>query len=74
MDSLSLSQQLGQTLRARREALGYSQDRFADRIGMHRAYFAAIERGEKNITLATLQRLASGLDTRMSGLLEESGL
>jgi transcriptional regulator with XRE-family HTH domain len=74
MDSLSLSQRLGQTLRARREALGYSQDRFADRIDMHRAYFAAIERGEKNITLSTLQRLAAGLSTRMSALLEESGL
>ena len=74
MDSLSLPQQLGQTVRARREALGYSQDRFADHINMHRAYFAAIERGEKNITLNTLQRLASGLDTRISTLLEQSGL
>jgi transcriptional regulator with XRE-family HTH domain len=74
MDSLSLPQRLGQTLRAKREALGYSQDRFADHIDMHRAYFAAIERGEKNITLNTLQRLATGLDTTLSSLLSESGL
>ena len=43
---------LGQAIRTRRLAIKLSQDDFADRIHMHRAYYSAIERGEKNITLA----------------------
>ena len=39
--------QLGQAIRARRLAIALSQDDFADRIHMHRAYYSAIERGEK---------------------------
>ena len=62
MDS-SLLARLGQAFRKRREALGYSQESFADHIGMHRTYYSAIERGEKNLQIDTLQRLAVGLET-----------
>ncbi|MCK9366593.1 MAG: helix-turn-helix domain-containing protein [Metallibacterium scheffleri] len=60
---------LGQAIRARRLAIQLSQDDFADRIHMHRAYYSAIERGEKNVTLATLHRVAKGLGVTMSSLL-----
>lgn len=59
----SLPQRLGRALRKRREALGYSQESFADHIRMHRTYYSAIERGEKNLQLDTLERIASGLDS-----------
>jgi transcriptional regulator with XRE-family HTH domain len=36
---------------------------------MHRAYYSAIERGEKNITLGTLHRIAQGFSVSMSQLL-----
>ncbi|MEZ5464519.1 MAG: helix-turn-helix transcriptional regulator [Lysobacteraceae bacterium] len=36
---------LGAAIRGRRTALGFSRDTFADEIGMHRAYYSAIERG-----------------------------
>lgn len=68
-----LATTLGNTLRGRRRSLGLSQDDFADRIHMHRAYYSAIERGEKNITLATLHRIATGLQVRMSTLLADVG-
>ena len=64
---------LGRAVRARREAAGVSQDQFADRIDMHRAYYAAIERGEKNVTLPTLKRVAEGLRVPMSELLRDTG-
>jgi transcriptional regulator with XRE-family HTH domain len=67
----SLAEHVGGAIRARREASGLSQDRFADRIGMHRAYYAAIERGEKNITLPTLKRVADGLGVRMATILAD---
>ncbi|MCB1567043.1 MAG: helix-turn-helix transcriptional regulator [Xanthomonadales bacterium] len=61
MDAQQTIAAVGQEIRKRRTALGLSQDRFADSIGMHRAYFAAIERGEKNVTITTLVRVADGL-------------
>jgi transcriptional regulator with XRE-family HTH domain len=69
----SLTVKLGQSLRAQRRAIGLSQDDFADRINMHRAYYSAIERGEKNITLTTLHRVAKGLGVSMSNLLKDVG-
>ena len=71
MKKNSLAVQIGRAIRARREATGLSQDRFADHIEMHRAYYSAIERGEKNVTLPTLQRVTRGLGIRMSDLLQD---
>jgi transcriptional regulator with XRE-family HTH domain len=67
----SIALQLGKTLRARRQGAGMSQDDFADHIGMHRAYYAAIERGEKNVTLKTLKRISEGLDATMAEILQD---
>lgn len=58
----TLPQLLGRAFRKRREALGFSQESFADEIGMHRTYYSAIERGEKNLQLDTLQKVCQGLD------------
>jgi transcriptional regulator with XRE-family HTH domain len=73
MAKQSVAIQVGRALRARREAAGLSQDQFADHIDMHRAYYAAIERGEKNITLTTLKRLTDGLRVAMSDVLRDAG-
>lgn len=67
-------QRLGNALRERRSALGYSQESFADKIEMHRAYYSAIERGEKNLTLGLLLRVAAGLGVKLSVLMAEASL
>ena len=74
MDKVTLQTKLGTAVRERRQALEYSQDTFADAIGMHRAYYSAIERGERNVTLATLARVAEGLDVRIAELMAEAKL
>jgi transcriptional regulator with XRE-family HTH domain len=74
MDKVTLQTKLGTAVRERRQALEYSQDTFADAIGMHRAYYSAIERGERNVTLATLARVAEGLDMRIAELMAEAEL
>lgn len=61
-------------MRKLRAALELSQDKFADTIGMHRAYYASIERGERNVTLWTLWRVAQGLGVKPSELLAEANL
>lgn len=74
MDEVTLQQKLGAVIRSRRTALGFSQDTFADEIGMHRAYYSAIERGERNLTLQTLWRVAQGLQAKLAELMREAGL
>lgn len=66
-----LMQRLGKSLRSHREAAGYSQESFADKIGMHRTYYSAIERGEKNLQIDTLQRICDGLSARMCDVLKD---
>lgn len=65
MATTGFLKRLGKAIRARREAAGYSQEGFADAIGMHRTYYSAIERGEKNLQLDTLARVCKGLGCRI---------
>lgn len=65
---------VGKAIRARRQALGLSQDQFADKIGMHRAYFGALERGKWNITLQTMIKVAGGLEVSAGTLLKDAKL
>ncbi|WP_028008059.1 helix-turn-helix domain-containing protein [Solimonas flava] len=68
----TIEQALGSAIRRRRIALGYSQETFADEIGMHRTYYSAIERGEKNLQLNTLRRVCEGLGVSASQLMREA--
>lgn len=56
-------QRLGNNLRAIRLARGLSQEEFAEVLGYHRTYIGGLERGERNVTLLTLARLADELGT-----------
>lgn len=60
---------IGQAVRARRLALGVSQEEMADRIGVHRTYYSSVERGAYNITVTVLFRLAVGLECEPGDLL-----
>jgi transcriptional regulator with XRE-family HTH domain len=67
-----LQKQLGARIRRLRERKAYTQESFADRVGLHRNFMGAVERGQQNLTLKSLQLIARGLGTTMSKLL--SGL
>ncbi len=69
-----LIHRLGIAIRLRRCRAGYSQERFADRIGMHRSYYSAIERGEKNLQIDTLQRVCDGLEIPVWEILLDADL
>lgn len=60
----NLQKTLGRNLRAYRQAKGLSQEAFADTIGVHRTYMGGVERGERNLTLKSVERIAQrlGLD------------
>jgi transcriptional regulator with XRE-family HTH domain len=59
---------LGTELQSLREERGLSQERLAERCHVHRNYVGGIERGERNPTLEVLERLARGLELRVSEL------
>ena len=51
--------------------MGLSQEVFADHCGIHRTYVGAIERGERNITLETLARVAAAAAIKPQALLND---
>ncbi|MYD95281.1 MAG: helix-turn-helix transcriptional regulator [Chloroflexi bacterium] len=62
----------GDRMRMLRHRLGFSQDEFALRSGLHRTYIGAVERGECNITLVNVARIAETLEVPPAALLEET--
>jgi len=65
MKRASLQVRISEVVRRHREQGEYTQEGFADHIKMHRAYYGAIERGQKNLQLTTLKRVCDGLDVAM---------
>ena len=65
-----LNRVLAMNLRRLRLEMGLSQEEFAERCGLHRTYVGAIERGERNVTLKTLDALADGLGATAIDLLK----
>jgi transcriptional regulator with XRE-family HTH domain len=68
-----LQRRLGRNLRSLRRAKGLSQEAFADVLRIHRTYVGGLERGERNITLKTVERIAGALGVDASDLLAETG-
>jgi transcriptional regulator with XRE-family HTH domain len=65
-----LQRAVGCNLRAYREEQGLSQEAFADTLGVHRTYMGGVERGERNLTLKSLERIAERLSLDPLSLLQ----
>jgi transcriptional regulator with XRE-family HTH domain len=68
----ALQQQLGRTIRRLRLEAGYSQESFADECEVHRTYMGTVERGETNISLKNIERIARELGLAAGELLTEA--
>ena len=64
-----LQRRVGTNMRAIRDAKGLSQEAFADMLGVHRTYMGGLERGERNLTLKTVERLAERLEVDVEMLI-----
>jgi len=62
---------VGRRLRAQRETLGLSQEAMAERLGYHRTFLGSVERGERNLTLASVEQLAASLGVAPLDLLQD---
>lgn len=58
-------------VRRRRLALGLSQESLAELAGVHRTYVGMLERGEKNVTIYNIERIALALELQPQELLIE---
>lgn len=56
-------------VRARRQALGWSQEDLSEAAGVHRTYVGMIERAEKNVTIYNIERIAKALGVKPGELL-----
>ena len=68
----TLRKRLGRAVRRLRKAAGYSQEGFADLVGVHRTYMGAVERGEVNISLRNIEKIAGSLEITGGELLLEA--
>ena len=67
--SKQLTQILALSVRKLRHAKGISQERLAEIAGLHRTYVGSVERGERNVTLSSLEVLAEALGVSVPDLL-----
>ncbi|MCB9914977.1 MAG: helix-turn-helix transcriptional regulator [Planctomycetes bacterium] len=74
MASKDPRKQLGAAIRRAREELGVSQEELAFRCGLHRTYVGSVERGERNVSLENIVRLAKALERSAATLLARARL
>lgn len=64
-----LQEVVGENLRRLRHMMGHSQESFAEHVGWHRTFVGSVERGERNLTLRTVERLAAQVGVHPLSLL-----
>ena len=67
--SRQLTRILAENIRAYRKSNQVSQEGLADMCNLHRTYVGSVERGERNVTLKTLETLAAALSVSVPALL-----
>lgn len=63
-----LKRLFGTAIKTKRSELGISQEELAGRSGLHRTYISDVERGTRNLSLESIEKLAAALDLSVSGL------
>lgn len=64
----TISENVGKRLRIRRTELGYSQELTSEKAGLHPTYIGQVERGEKNLTIESLEKICNALEYPMEDL------
>lgn len=67
---MDIRRRVGLNVRKFREKIGWSQEDLALECGLHRTYISGIERGVRNPTVTSLERIAQTLEIEPSELLE----
>lgn len=62
----------GKAVRKARKARGISQEALADLAGLHRTYVGDVERGERNISLLNMSKIARAMHLKLSEMVSDS--
>jgi transcriptional regulator with XRE-family HTH domain len=65
---LAVARTFGDRLRARRHERGWTLERLGEEAGLHWTYVGSVERGERNVSLVNIVRLAAALGVDPSDL------
>ena len=68
-----IAKAVGQRIRNYRTKAGLSQEKLAELSGCHPTYIGQLERGEKNATIESIEKIAAALRVSMSTLFEQLG-
>lgn len=63
-------EQFGKNLKNYRQSMGISQEALAEKASLHRTYIGSAERGERNISLENIVKIANALNISPSKLLQ----
>lgn len=66
----TIKKELGARIRALRKRHGLTQEEMAEKCDLHWTYIGGLERGERNPTLTTMQRVAAGLGVGLNQLID----
>ena len=69
----TITQSVGQRIRAIRQRLGMTQEDLAEKAELHYTYIGQVERGEKNLTLTSLEKILEALDVSFPDFFEVFG-
>jgi CheY-like chemotaxis protein len=72
MATIDLKALLGMAIKTERSVLGISQEELAERAGLHRTYVSDVERGARNPSIASIEKLAQALKLSISALFERT--
>ena len=72
MATIDLKALLGTAIKTERCVLGISQEELAERAGLHRTYVSDLERGARNPSIASIEKLAQALKLSVSGLFQRA--
>lgn len=70
MESREILLKFGHRVRELRKEKNLSQEELSYKADLHRTYIGMIERAEKNITLANIEKIANALETSIDNLLK----
>lgn len=70
MDKMKILLHFGQRVRKIRKSVGLSQEELSYKSNVNRTYIGMIERGEKNVTLLTMVKIAQALEINIADLFE----
>lgn len=67
---MEICEKFGNKVRDLRTARGMSQEALAQKSGLHRTYIGGIERGERNISLINIEKIAKALDLSLVDIVD----